>query len=196
MSDPRPTTSSGDPVAGYYTSPPPPGAGGQAGLQSAPVAAGWRLSGWWRRVGASIVDGIVILAAAAIMFAAVVAVFGSVSRADETAGVISLILGLLVWGAFAVVAALIYAPLMMARTNGRTLGRIVFGIRVVRANRKPVSFGWAALREVVVKWLLFYVIGGWLTFGLLPLIDVLWPLWDEEHRALHDFVVDSRTIRA
>jgi uncharacterized RDD family membrane protein YckC len=68
------------------------------------------------------------------------------------------------------------------------------GIRVVRANGQPVTFGWACLREVLAKWLLFGVIANSFTFGLIGLIDYLWPLWDEENRALHDFVVDSRTI--
>jgi len=26
-------------------------------------------------------------------------------------------------------------------------------------------------------------------------VDNLWPLWDEENRALHDFVVNSRVIK-
>jgi hypothetical protein len=50
------------------------------------------------------------------------------------------------------------------------------------------------LREVAVKWLLFNAVGGSVTFGIAPLIDVLWPLWDEENRALHDLLVDTRTI--
>jgi uncharacterized RDD family membrane protein YckC len=36
----------------------------------------------------------------------------------------------------------------------------------------------------------------WTTLGIVSLIDVLWPLWDEENRALHDFVVNTRVIRA
>ena len=47
------------------------------------------------------------------------------------------------------------------------------------------------LREVVVKWLLFDAVLGAVTFGLAPLLDVLWPLWDEENRALHDFIVGT-----
>ena len=46
------------------------------------------------------------------------------------------------------------------------------------------------LREVVVKWLLFGVVAARSPFGLAPLLDVLWPLWDEENRALHDFIVE------
>jgi len=34
------------------------------------------------------------------------------------------------------------------------------------------------------------------TFGLAWLLDILWPLWDEENRALHDFVVNTRSIKA
>ena len=28
------------------------------------------------------------------------------------------------------------------------------------------------------------------------LIDWLWPLWDDENRALHDFIVNTRTVKA
>ena len=80
---------------------------------------------------------------------------------------------------------------MMARTNGKTLGRMATGIRVVRANGQPMTFGFAMLREVVVKALLFGFAAA-LTGGLSTLADSLWPLWDEENRALHDFIVDTR----
>jgi uncharacterized RDD family membrane protein YckC len=193
MSDPRRTTP-GDPLAGY-TSPPPPGAGGLTGESTWGEAGHWELSGWWRRAGAQIVDGIIIAVVALIVLAVVGAIAGSTSIADDTVGVVAAIFGVLIWGLCAVVAALVYAPWMMARTNGQTLGRMVTGIRVVRANGKPIDFGWAMLREVAVKWLLFNAVGGSVTFGLAPLVDVLWPLWDEEKRALHDLIVDSRTIR-
>jgi uncharacterized RDD family membrane protein YckC len=196
MSDPTPTPTPGDPLAGYYTTPPPPGAGGPqvAAAFGTPVAAPWVLAGWWRRVGAQLLDGLVIFAGAGILLAIVLALFGSVFLADDTAGAVSVIIGFRIWGLFVIVAALIYAPWMMARTNGKTLGRMATGIRVVRANGAPIDFGWAALREVAVKWLLFNVVGGSITFGLAALVDVLWPLWDEQNRVLHDFIVDSRTI--
>ncbi|CAA9498927.1 MAG: hypothetical protein AVDCRST_MAG30-1793, partial [uncultured Solirubrobacteraceae bacterium] len=92
------------------------------------------------------------------------------------------------------VVALLYAPVMMSRTNGQTVGRMATGIRVVRTSGEPMTFGWAMLREVAVTWILIYTIGGSLTFGLAPLLDILWPLWDEENRALHDFPVETRTV--
>jgi uncharacterized RDD family membrane protein YckC len=71
---------------------------------------------------------------------------------------------------------------------------MVTGIRVIRASGEPMDFPFAFLREVLVKWLLFNAIAGSITFGLAWLVDCLWPLWDEENRALHDYVVNTRTV--
>jgi uncharacterized RDD family membrane protein YckC len=193
MSDPRIT--SGDPLSGYTTTP-PPGAGGVATADplDATTTAGWQLAGWWRRVGAHLLDGVVIGLIAGVFFGIFAAFAGAGFLVGDTTGYIALVLGIIGFLLCIVVAALLYAPLMMARTNGKTLGRMATGIRVVRANGQPITFGYAALREVVVKWLLIGAVGGSFTFGLAPLIDYLWPLWDEENRALHDMVVDSRTI--
>jgi uncharacterized RDD family membrane protein YckC len=83
---------------------------------------------------------------------------------------------------------------MMARTNGRTIGRQLTGIRVIRADGTRLTFGYAMIREVAIKALLIGALAS-VTFGLAWLLDILWPLWDEEKRALHDFLVNTRTIR-
>ena len=92
------------------------------------------------------------------------------------------------------VVALLYAPTMMARTNGKTLGRMATGIRVVRTSGEQITFGFAMLREVAVKTILFGVAGA-LTGGIAQLVDYLWPLWDEENRCLHDFIVQTRVVK-
>ena len=53
-----------------YTSAPPPGAGGPL---PEPGVARLRLAGWWRRVGATLIDGLMIGALAAILLAALIA---------------------------------------------------------------------------------------------------------------------------
>ncbi|HWT24755.1 MAG TPA: RDD family protein [Solirubrobacteraceae bacterium] len=182
---------------GGYTSAPPPGAfGGAAPTATAPYGTGtYELAGWWSRVAAALIDGLIIGVGGLLLMAVVGAVFSVGFFASEEAGVVAVIIGLmLAFAAFAVIA-LLYAPWMMSGTDGRTLGRMAVGIRVVRGNGRPVTFGWAMLREVAVKWLLFGMVGGSVTFGLGYLLDVLWPLWDEENRALHDFIVDSRVVR-
>jgi uncharacterized RDD family membrane protein YckC len=183
------------PGSGYST-PPPPGAFGAPapGATPVPTAGRYQLAGWWSRVGAALIDSLIIGVGALIILALFGSVFSIGFFESEETGVVALIVGLMLSFVAIAIVALLYAPLMMDRTNGKTLGRMAMGIRVVRANGQPMTFGWAMLREVAVKALLFGFAGS-LTFGLANLADVLWPLWDDENRALHDFVVDTRTVR-
>ena len=206
-----PSITSGDPLAGgaapespvpspagYGGSPAPPGAfapGGRA-RNPEPFGAGRHvLAEWWRRAVALVIDGVIISVAALIILAIFGGVFSVGFFGGETAGVISLIVGLLIGVVAVAVVALVYAPLMMARTNGQTLGKMATNCRVVRADGKAVDFVWAALREVVVKAIGFGVAGS-ITFGIANLLDYLWPLWDDQNRALHDMIVNSRVVRA
>ena len=197
MSDLQP----GDPLRGApetpgYITTPPPGAGGPpVSAPSAALSGTHVLASWWSRVGAALIDGLIVGLGGVVLLIALTAPFGIGFFAGEEFGIVSLIVGLLFATLCVTIVAFIYAPTMMARTNGQTLGRMVVGIRVVRAKGQPMSFGFAMLREVAVKALLFGVVSS-LTFGLASLLDVLWPLWDEENRALHDFIVDTRVIRA
>jgi uncharacterized RDD family membrane protein YckC len=176
-----------------YTHAPPPGAGGPA-PDVATFGGQYVLSGWWRRVGAHLIDGVIVLVGALILIFAITAPFSIGFFAGDEIGVVSIIVGLLIAILCVCIVALLYAPAMMARTNGRTIGRMATGIRVVRANGQPITFGFAMLREVAVKWLLFQMVLGSITAGIAVLVDFLWPLWDEENRALHDFLVDTRTV--
>jgi uncharacterized RDD family membrane protein YckC len=176
-----------------YTTAPPPGAGGPA-PDVATFGGQYVLSGWWRRVGAHLIDGMIVLVGGLILLFAITAPFSIGFFASDEVGIVSIIVGLLIAIVCVCIVALLYAPAMMSRTNGRTLGRMATGIRVVRANGQPITFGFAMLREVAIKWLLFQAILGSITAGIAVLVDFLWPLWDEENRALHDFLVDTRTV--
>jgi uncharacterized RDD family membrane protein YckC len=183
----------GDPLAGY-TSPPPPGAGGPVSPFATPLPAGrYVLAGWWRRALAHVLDMVIIGIGAVILLVAITAPFSVGFFASDNTGFVALAVGAFLAIICVAVVALLYAPALMARTDGRTLGRMATGIRVVRASGEPITFGFAMLREVVVKALLFGIAGG-ITGGIANLLDYLWPLWDEENRALHDFVVNTRTV--
>ena len=154
------------------------------------------LAGWWSRVGAALIDGVIIgIGSIILLIALVTAPFSIGFFAGDDVGAVSIIVGLMFAILCVTIVAFLYAPAMMARTNGQTLGRMAVGIRVVRAKGEPMTFGFAMLREVAVKALLFGIAAS-ITFGLSTLADSLWPLWDEENRALHDFVVNTRVIRA
>lgn len=186
-----------EPPGGGYRGPVPPGAGGTgigADALGASAPGAHALASWWSRAAAAVVDGLVILG----LSLAILAVFGAVLDIGffgGEQGAVSLTVGILLAVLVIVAVSLLYAPVLMARTDGQTWGRKAVGIRVIRANGKRMGFAWATLREVVIKALVFGILSS-LTFGLAGLLDVLWPLWDGENRALHDYAVDTRVVRA
>ena len=95
-------------------------------------------------------------------------------------------------------ASLTYYPLLMMRegkNNGQTLGKQAAGIRAVQESGEPFTFGTAVLREFAIKNLLFGTIGGF--FLAIPtLLNYLWPLWDDQNRALHDMLASTRVVHA
>jgi uncharacterized RDD family membrane protein YckC len=188
-----PVPAAPDRLPGGYTSPPPPGAFG-APAAPVPQTGRYALASWWSRVGATLIDGLIVGVGALIILILFGSVFSVGFFASDETGIASVVVGLVLGAVAVAIVSLIYAPLMMARTNGKTLGRMAMGIRVVRAGGQPMTFGFAMLREVAVKVLLFGIAGSF-TAGLANLADVLWPLWDDENRALHDFVVDTRTVK-
>ena len=189
---PPATQPAGGPPA--YGGPVPPGGWNQPIAQPVPFAG--RYASWWSRVGAAIIDSLIITLPAIVIGAIIFGGAGAAAVGDETAGVIAFILGTLLYVAVVLVIALLYAPLLMkreGRANGQTWGKQALGIRVVRADGQSMSFGSAALREVVVKGLLGAVAASF-TFGIANLLDLLWPLWDDQNRALHDMIVNTRVI--
>lgn len=181
-----------------YTSPPPPGAGGDAPIyqQAAqpPAYGQYLLAGWGSRAGAQLIDGLIIGVGATILLIPIAAAAGFSAFDQSEGGLVAAMLAAIAWVVCLAIVALVYAPAMMSRTNGQTLGRMATNIRVVRTSGEPITFGFAMLREVVVKTILFGF-AGTITGGLANLVDYLWPLWDEENRALHDFVVNTRTVK-
>jgi uncharacterized RDD family membrane protein YckC len=153
------------------------------------------LASWGSRVAAALVDWLIVGIPAIVLFVLLVGTtIGLIGDADSSAWAV--IGASLLW--LVLVLALLYAPTLMARQgpgNGQTLGKQMVGIRVVRDGGEPMGFGWAALRELVVKGLLLGFASS--IIPLIPwLLDVLWPLWDDENRALHDMVVSTHVVRA
>lgn len=174
----------------YGDGPVPPGAfAPRPGRPPLPTAD--ELAEVWRRALALLVDTVIVGALTAVVLVALGLSFFGDGQSGTLEAVAATLVGLLVF----VVFALLYAPVVMARTNGQTLGKLVAGCRVVRTDGKRVDVLWAAWREVVIKGLLFGVLASF-TGGIAYLIDVLWPLWDGQKRALHDFIADSRVVKA
>lgn len=156
---------------GYFSAQTTPGAVSQ---DSAPV---WELSGWWRRVGALIVDLVIIWVPLSIL-----------------AGLVGLRDSGFQW-VFAFAASSAYYMLTMSAWQGQTVGKRIAGIRVVREDGKPVDMTFAFVRQIIIIMILFNTLGAVLL--LIPsLLNYLWPLWDDKHQALHDKIAHSRVVRA
>jgi uncharacterized RDD family membrane protein YckC len=172
-----------------YGGPVPPGGWEQP---IAPPPSGWRgrpLAGWGTRLAAYLIDGLILLVPVIILTVVVVAV----ATGSDTGAWVTGVLGFLVY----LVALLLYAPLLMAREgphNGQTWGKQLLDIRVIRDTGQQMSFGWAALREIVVKGFAVSIASAIIRF--IPwFLNYFWPLWDDQNRALHDMVVSTHVVQ-
>jgi uncharacterized RDD family membrane protein YckC len=189
------------PPAGLPLAPPAaPGgmAAPPAGTMLAPEQASFEADGerfeyasWLSRVGAALIDWLVLFAGTLVMLIVLGALLSSGIGAGSAFGAF-----ILVWLAITLVQ-MAYAPTFMARGaphNGQTLGKQLVGLRVRRTDGRPMWFWFGVLRNVVVAGLLFGMLGSFL-FGIPLLLDLLWPLWDSKRRCLHDIVVSTVVTR-
>jgi uncharacterized RDD family membrane protein YckC len=168
----------------------PPGGWEQPLAQAPHAFAGAELSGWWRRVGAQVLDSLILTIPVILIVILVVVV----AAGSDVGAVVTGIVTSLAY----VVAVIFYAPVLMKRPgphNGQTWGKQAVGIRVVHDTGEEVTLGFAFLREVAVKYFLFGFIGSFF-FSIPTLVNYLWPLWDDQNRCLHDMIVKSHVVRA
>ena len=166
-------------------------------MQGAPAPGyGGRLASWGSRAAAFVIDGAIVSIPAGIVVGLLVA--GIVASGDSEAGVIAFVIGILLAVLVVGIAYLLYAPLLMMRSgerNGQTLGKQLMNIRVVRVDGKPIDFGSAALREVVMKTLAVLFASS--IVPIVPfLLNYLWPLWDNRNETLHDKMCSTKVVKA
>jgi uncharacterized RDD family membrane protein YckC len=161
-----------------------------------PPALPWRLAGWWSRVGAQLLDLLIVWVPGGILLT--LPIVAATSAADGSASERTWLIATIVASFLVMGAHLFYAPLLMRRAgrrNGQTIGKQVTGIRVIRASGEPMSFSQAAMRQIIFK-----SFGGIVASTFVPLfpwiLNYLWPTWDEQHRALHDLAADTRVVAA
>ena len=159
------------------------------------------LASWGARAKALALDSLMLLVPAILLFVVlVVPELGDTAPDGEAdfGGVVAVVAFLAAMLPVGIVWAL-HVVLMMIRKgerNGQTWGKQVVGIRAVRDNGEPWSFGSAALREVVLKMITALVLPSLLIPIIPALVNFLWPLWDDQNRALHDIALSSHVVRA
>jgi uncharacterized RDD family membrane protein YckC len=127
-----------------------------------------QLAGVWPRVGARLLD--------ALLVGVVVGILGAVLGLPDNLGLL-----------LTVVAMLGYETLMLAN-GGQTLGKLLLGLRVLRADLAPLTTRDALLRSLVID-LIWIVPFGWLIVALLLERD-------RRHQGWHDRAAGTLVVRS
>lgn len=170
--------------------PPPPAAGGdddapeRYGPPADAVPYDESYAPWWRRVVATILDGLVLGAPIGILGAQLDLVetvrTGDAIRYEPTTGLLVL----------SFVASIVYAALMDGGPRGATVGKMAMKIQVRDAQTGgAIGPGRGALRRLVYL-LLFYA------YVLPGVANALSPLWDKRRQGWHDKAVRSVVVNS
>ena len=188
-----PTTPSGVPAT--YSSPVVAPAGGVPVYASAPIAVALPspYAGFWLRVVAHLIDGLVIgvvfgiLCLIGIAFVGMGALRTAIEGLDNPdAGLPIAIIGMFIFvGIAAVFASWIYFAYMESSPNQGTLGKMALGLIVTDLEGRRISFGRATGRYFAK------VITGMIPFG----IGYMMAGFTEKKQALHDMIVGTLVLR-
>lgn len=118
-------------------------------------------AGFVVRLAATIVDGVVVM-----ILNIVVA--------------ITVVLAVFSWATWP-----IYSVLLLVNWNGATVGKKLFGIKVVNQEAK-LGYGTALLREVIGKFLSSMALG----------LGYFWIIWDKEKQGWHDKLASTHVVHA
>ncbi|GAA0439861.1 RDD family protein [Lentibacillus halophilus] len=92
------------------------------------------------------------------------------------------------WTVTGVVSAIVFYLyfLLMTKYYAKTLGKMIFGLRVVRQDREPLTWSDLIFREIIGRF--FYRVF-WFMFVLYLLIA-----FTEQKQGLHDLFADTRVV--
>lgn len=134
-------------------------------------------AGFWIRVGAKLIDGIILGVINMIVTFGVGAVGSQLS--GNASHAILLLLQVLIQFGFGAS----YTAWFLSR-QGATPGKLALGLRVIRPDSGPISF-WRGVGRYFAEMLSSFIL----------LIGYIMVAFDDEKRALHDRICDTRVIR-
>jgi uncharacterized RDD family membrane protein YckC/ribosomal protein L40E len=133
-------------------------------------------AGFWMRLGAAVLDTIIIWFGLTVFSAISFLLSSSRSGSTAAAGLLMSMITL-VWP--------IAYYILFTGLRGQTLGKIVVRIRVVNEQGGVPGFGRAALRETIGKFVSTLAVG----FGFLSIA------WSKEKRGWHDIIAGTYVVK-
>ncbi len=160
-----------------------------SGNESGPYAKRWfgmdDLASRWARLGAALID-VIIMMAISVPIGVVVGVV-DFSDMDASPSVGDQLLSSLI----SVALYLVVNGYLLAK-NGQTVGKLALSIKIVRSNREKATFGRLLGLRYVPVWILTSIP---MVGGLIGLLDILL-IFREEKNCLHDDIADTRVVKA
>jgi uncharacterized RDD family membrane protein YckC len=162
--------------------PAPPAAA--AGTYPAVFAAGY--ASWGNRAVGYLIDALLVGVGMAILYFFAAAMLASIAGlAGHGAGSSMCCMFLLLFPVATLLVGL-YNGVYLVALRGYSIGQGVVHIKVVDASGNLLTQGTAFVRLAVRVGLSFV--------PFLPLLDMLWPLWDERGQTLHDKAVNCYVV--
>jgi uncharacterized RDD family membrane protein YckC len=168
---------SGQPAQAYQT-PPYQAPTYQAAGAAAPYFPGWDYATWPTRAIGFIVDGLIIAVGMGLLWLVVGAMLGALVH-----GLCCMMILIFPLATFAVG---LFNSVYLVSQRGFSIGQGLVKIKVVDQNGNLLTQG-TALMRLLVRVAISFV-------PVLPLLDMLWPLWDVRRQTLHDKAVNCFVI--
>lgn len=88
-------------------------------------------------------------------------------------------------GGLGLIVGLAYQWFFMTQNGGQTIGKMLMGIRVVKANGEPLRASDAILRYL-----------GYYLNSAIMMIGWLWATWDDDRQGFHDKLAGTLVVKA
>jgi uncharacterized RDD family membrane protein YckC len=173
--------------AGLPAAPAPPQTAPAYYPTAAPAYPAWDYATWGTRALGYIIDGLLVGAGMAVLYlilGGVVASTLNLAGGHGLGGGVCCMMILIF--PFATLVVGLYNSVYLVAQRGFSIGQGVVKIKVVDGSGNLLTQGTALIR-LLVRVALSFV-------PLLPLLDMLWPLWDERRQTLHDKAVNCYVI--
>lgn len=130
--------------------------------------------GFWVRVGAQFIDGLVLVVAGLLVGFVLGIILAMTGCPRDVAGVLGGILGLVI--------SCLYFTLMTGAT-GKTLGKMAVGAKVIMADGSPISYG-----RALGRWFAYIV-------SYIPLaLGFFWVGFTKQKQGFHDYIIGTRVV--
>ena|SRR5215469_1569780 len=156
-------------------------------------ASAWRYGGFWIRFGARMIDGLIFMVPAIIFIAIMMPSLMRATRAGNQAAAANPFffgIGFITFFVATFLAGGFYEILLLKYHSG-TVGKMACGLKVIRSDGRPLSWG-----VCFGRFFMWNVVTEGVPYlnSLLMLVSSIMLGVDEEKRALHDRVCDTRVI--